>query len=137
MKNNQFSIDFDCSGMCAFCHIEIATFSGSTKNGKPVVASFLTNNIISNFRLDDNSIMPVNLCKSCYDSLSGKDIKKLMKSIIEGWKKDVEWTCSNWTETQKKLYIDTYSKRYITEWVDKPNVKVVIHKNDNKNLEVS
>lgn len=106
-------VDYDKYGHCVNCHKALRILKVVTGNdGKPVEQyMWLPDKDRVDFKLSDNSIMPVTICKECKDALTTKDYKKIMKSVQKGW--DNEMDDMGWTVKQKKAYKDIYDKKSI------------------------
>lgn len=108
IDNNQFKIGYDFPGLCALCHIEIAEFHGSLPNGRPNVTKMKGNASSLKVKLDDGSVMGVNICNDCYNDFKPEDMKDLMESVINGWQSEVD--ILPWEEEKKISYMKEYSK---------------------------
>ena len=113
-ENNQFLIDHAWPGLCSLCHDEIATFSGSNKNGKPKIDKLKNNYKTIKVMLNDNSHMSVQLCKDCYSNIDESDLPALTESEYLGWKSEVD-NNNNWSIEKKQSYLERYKTKTITE----------------------
>ena len=113
-ENNQFLIDHAWPGLCSLCHDEIATFSGSNKNGKPKIDKFKNNYKTIKVGLSDSSHMSIQLCKDCYSNINESDLSALTKSEYKGWENEVN-NNDNWTIKKKQEFLEKYKIKTITE----------------------
>ena len=116
-SNNQFNIDFDFPGLCASCHNEIAEFNGFNIFGTPIITKLKGNFRTMRIELDDGSGMTITVCKDCTE-LSPEDMGPLMESLINGLIVEIQRRPN--FEHKKRTDIDSISKRFITQRIDKP-----------------
>ena len=110
---NQFQVQHAFPGCCALCFTEVATFSGSDKNGKPIIKNYLGNYHPLRIGLDDGSQMTVTLCNGCAADMSKKDYKRLMESEVAGWKWELDNCLGKWSKEDKQEYKNSYFKKKI------------------------
>lgn len=70
------------------------------------------------FVLNDTSRMKVTICTICKHKLVPKDYKTIMKSVIAGWKKEVN-TLDHWPKDKKDKYMKEYRKKKIKKKFNK------------------
>ena len=119
---NQFGIDYSFPGLCSLCHNEIASFEGSRQIRagifRPIIKRILGIARVVYIRLDDGSQMGVAMCKTCEAILTPENMQELMESEINGWQHEVD-EIANFDDTRKINYMKRYSKRFVTDRVDK------------------
>ena len=72
------------------------------------------------FLLDDGSKMSVAMCVNCKTNYTEKDYNKIMKSVANGWEKELEGL--NWQEEKKQNYREKYYKlNIVAKSFGKPN----------------
>lgn len=115
--------EYDKAGYCSKCHTAIAEFDGAN-NIKRLLGKSSTFQV----RLDDKSLMTVQICDKCKINLKPEDTTHIMESVIKGWEFDcdslilkgaVRVDGRKWDEKLKEEHMDRYSKRYIMERTDK------------------
>ena len=114
--------EFDKPGYCALCHECIAEF-----NGANVIVRLLGSSRTIQVRLDDKSLMNVNVCEKCKDSMTPEETEPLMESVIKGWSYECDTLIERgavridgriWDESLKTDHMDKYGTRYIVERTD-------------------
>lgn len=103
----------DRFGACVICHKDMIV--ERVVDGK-VINMFSPEKDETIFNLDDGSIMPVSICKTCKNSVNLDDPKlhdKIMNSVVEGWQYQVDQFVSDdkrpdWTQEKADLYMEEY-----------------------------
>ena len=108
------TIDYDKFGHCIKCHRNLIV--EQIIDQKPT-KRFLPDYSEKEYVLDDGSRMRVAVCKQCKETLTDKDTPYIMKTVIAGWKKELE-TLHHWTEEKKEKYMDKYGKLKIVKESD-------------------
>lgn len=132
---NGYKVDYDASGFCALCHVEVIEFEGS-RNGLPMPAPLIDKKdgrvigvkTLSNFRsavflLNDGSSMQVTMCDDCSLNMKPSDTGVLMESIINGWAIQTYSFLhykEQWTKEKRDAYMERYSKKTIEGRLDRP-----------------
>ena len=120
--DNQFGVDYSFPGLCSLCHKEIAEFEGSrqVKEGvfRPIIKRIMGFARTFDVVLDDESVMTVPLCKTCYGTIKPEDMQELMESEINGWQHEVDEVTS-FPDEKKVTHMKKYSERFIVDRADK------------------
>ena len=137
--SNEFGINFDYPGFCANCHTAVAEFDGSDENGMPIVKKIKGNVRTVYFQLTSGSKLPVTVCDECELKLKGSDCQHIMESVINGWQKEIDFKCKDWSDEKKLDVMTTYSGLNVTQRVDKPFPAVELNdigEVDSRNLKI-
>lgn len=117
-----FNPEFDKAGYCTKCHVPIAEFDGANN-----IVRLLGNSRTMQVRLDDKSLMNINVCELCKDSIKPEDTPDLIDSCIRGWdfecdvlieKGVVRVDGRKWDKSLKDEHMKVYGTRYIVERTD-------------------
>lgn len=73
--------------------------------------------------------MRVAVCSTCFNKFQPEDCEKLMESVIEGWAMEVRDCCPDWSADRRRLHMEEYSKREVTDRHD-----VIWSKEDRKRI---
>jgi len=114
--------EYDKPGYCAKCHKAIAEFNGDQK-----IVRLLGDADWAEFRLDDNSLMRVTLCRECKTNLQPEDTPSIMESVYKGWKFEIEHYLK-WDDEKKRKHLDRYAQRLIVGREDKHWTRETIEK---------
>ena len=102
-------IDYDKYGHCVSCHryllMEKVIDGKVTEVNHPDYSE-------DEFLLDDGSRMRVAICTACRHGLTEKDYKKIMVSVIKGWRTEIQYL-EHWTDEMRTKHMAKYSKRTI------------------------
>lgn len=117
---NQFGITHDWPGLCAMCHVEVATFNGSHPNGVPIIKEWKANKGEVIVGLDNGTKMRVTVCCECEAKFKPEDCGELMESVIGGWNKECELlvaddTKPEWNDAKKVSHMSTYKELKVVD----------------------
>jgi len=103
----------DKLGHCVQCGKNLITEKVvNTQHGMEVKRVFVPDYSEETFLLDDESKMRVVMCKPCKMGYDEKDNKKVMKSVIAGWQKEVD-ELETWDKEKKDKHMKVYKKKKI------------------------
>ena len=109
-------IDYDKFGFCCLCHRQLVI--EEVIDGK-VQTRFTPEYIEEEYLLTDGSKMRVAMCIHCKQNHTEEDKDKIMKSVIDGWEKELETL--NWDTEKRNKYRDYYYKlKLVTKSFGKP-----------------
>lgn len=115
------TVGIDLPGVCASCHKTLvieAVIDGSVQ--KRPTPDFG----IINTELSDGSTMPVCMCLHCQSQVNDVDKDKLMKTVYNGWMKEIDDNVSgSWNKKKRDKYIADFKGKKIKK-IKKPKKEV-------------
>ena len=98
---------YDVFGHCVKCHKNMLIWQ--IIDNVPV-NRFKPDYSETTFLLDNGTKMRVAICKSCKENLNEGDNKEIMRSVVDGWKHEVETYVKQgkWDEDKKNNYLRDY-----------------------------
>lgn len=130
-NKNKWAIDYDRMGFCAICHDTVMIFegfndegmphSGVDGHGKPRPVMFKPNHRVAQFLIQDDSLMPVTMCKICFESFGPKDCGKILESVLNGFQWEIQHGLRKWgasSQDQRHAYMKRYIDTFIVTRMD-------------------